>query len=418
MLMAAVLVTAAVDTHAATVSVPGRTSATATIAAASQFVALVWGASLPGGATDVYAAISRDGGRMFAPPVRVNDINGNASLGVEQPPRVSLVPRAGRDPEVVVVWTAKSKDGTRLLLARSADGGASFGHAAPIEGGVAKGNRGWESTTVDHSGHVVAVWLDHRETAAASSSPMQHEGHDHSKTNMPKADGAERAQLSKLYFARVDDPTSAKAVTSGVCYCCKTAIASGPDGSIYAAWRHVYPGNIRDIAFTLSRDGGRTFAPPARVSSDRWELDGCPENGPSLAVGVDNTVHIVWPTLVAGANGAEPALALFYAATRDGRTFSPRLRVTTDGVPRHPQMIASGRALVAAWDEEVAGGGRRVAMGRAMPDSRSAVVRFSREIVSGAARAQNPVVAAVTGGTVIAWTEGAEQSVIRVERRP
>jgi len=27
----------------------------------------------------------------------------------------------------------------------------------------------------------------------------------------------------------------------------------------FAAWRHVYPGNIRDIAFTVSRDGGRTL---------------------------------------------------------------------------------------------------------------------------------------------------------------
>lgn len=374
------------DTSSTTLGISGRANATPTIAATDRLVAVAWGASLPGGATDVYSAISRDGGRTFAQPVRVNDVDGSASLGGEQPPHVSLVRRPGRDPEIVVVWTAKTNEGTRLLVARSENGGTSFGHTAPIEGGVANGNRGWESTTVDRDGHVVAMWLDHRETASArsSSSPMQHEGHDHSTMSAPKADGAERAQLSKLYFARVDSPATAKAITGGVCYCCKTAVASGPDGSIYAAWRHVYPGNIRDIAFTLSRDGGKTFAAPVRVSDDRWELDGCPENGPSIAVDAQNAVHVVWPTLVSGPEkDSEPTLGLFYAATRDGRTFSPRQRIATAGTPRHPQVVAAADgSLTLTWDEETAAG-RRVLLGRAAPGA----VRFSREVLSGAERA-------------------------------
>ena len=70
----------------------------------------------------------------------------------------------------------------------------------------------------------------------------------------------------------------------GVCYCCKVAMATAADGAIIAAWRHVYAGNIRDIAFTISRDGGRTFAAPQRLSEDRWQLAGCPDDGPALAV--------------------------------------------------------------------------------------------------------------------------------------
>ena len=42
--------------------------------------------------------------------------------------------------------------------------------------------------------------------------------------------------------------------------------SAGSDGAIYLAWRQVYAGNIRDITFTSSRDGGRTFAPPATFS--------------------------------------------------------------------------------------------------------------------------------------------------------
>jgi hypothetical protein len=201
-----------------------------------------------------------------------------------------------------------------------------------------------------------------------------------------------------------------------VCYCCKTAVATGPDGAIYAAWRHVYPGNLRDIAFTMSRDGGRTFTTPARVSNDGWILDGCPENGPALAVGADGAVHAIWPTLVAGATSdGEPALALFHATSRNGGAFSPRTRVTTEGTPRHPQLAATSVGLAAAWDEQTAAGSRRVVLARLTSDP--APARFSRETVSGSARAQTPALAGTSDGIVIAWTEGTEQSVIHVERR-
>jgi hypothetical protein len=382
-----------------TLAVTGRANATASIAAVSQFVAVAWGATLPGRGTDVYAAVSRDGGRTFGQPVRVNDVEQSASLSLEQPPRVSLVPRADQTPSIVIVWSAKSKEGTRLLVARSENGGTSFRRSVNVAGSEASGNRGWVSTAVDRAGHVVAVWLDHREMAS---------GHNHS-SGSTKTDGAAHAQASKLYFAAVDDASSARALTGGVCYCCKTAVATGPDGSVYAAWRHVYPGNIRDIAFAQSRDGGRSFGAPSRVSNDAWMLDGCPENGPSLAVGSDNVVHVLWPTLVSASSpNGEPSLALFHASMRDGRAFSARERVSTEGTPRHPQLAFTARGLAAAWDEEVDGGARRVVFVSSL--------NRNREVLSSA-RAQTPSLAATADAVVIAWTEGTDESVIRVARR-
>src|SRR4029453_8067788 len=112
-----------------------------------------------------------------------------------QPPRFSLLSRAGRDPSVVVVWTSKAASGTRLLHARSDDSGKSFGRAAPVPSGDAAGNRGWESIATDRDGHVVAVWLDHPELAAASTKngPMHHEGQAHTGHEDPAADGSARA---------------------------------------------------------------------------------------------------------------------------------------------------------------------------------------------------------------------------------
>jgi hypothetical protein len=180
----------------------------------------------------------------------------------------------------------------------------------------------------------------------------------------------------------------------------------------------VYPGNIRDIAFTVSRDGGRTFAAPLRVSDDRWVLDGCPENGPAMAVDGLNRVHMVWPTLVNGSTpGSEPTLALFYAVSSDGHQFTPRERIPTEGLPRHPQIaIDSHGSAVAAWDEQVKGS-RRVVVGRAMVNGRGPA-RFTHEIL-GVAGAAYPAVAAVADGVAVAWTNGPpDGSVIRVTRVP
>jgi hypothetical protein len=228
-------------------------------------------------------------------------------------------------------------------------------------------------------------------------------------------DGVARAQLSKLYISGSDDVAAGpRAIASGVCYCCKTALAVAQDGSIYAAWRHVYPGNVRDIAFTVSRDGGRTFSPPARVSNDEWVLDGCPENGPSIAADAKGVVHIIWPTLVNG-TGAEPALALFYATTHDGRTFTPRTRIPTDGTPRHPQVATNreGRVLV-AWDEQLAGS-RRVVIDEALAANGS--VRFNNLAIVDGERDDYPAAAGIENRFVVAYTSATKtDSMIRVMR--
>jgi len=403
----------------AELAVNGRSNAQPSITASGRFVAVTWGAADADGATDVYVATSRDGGRTLGTPTRVNDAATVASLSGEQPPHVALIPRAGRDPAIVVVWTAKGATGTRLLSAQSDDGGKSFARPTEVPGTDAPGNRGWHAVTTDRDGHVVAVWLDHRELAqgSASGAGASASGHNHAAHGAQQTDGAARAQRSKLFFASLDGEATAQALTGGVCYCCKTAIATGADGSVYAAWRHVYTGNVRDIAFTVSRDEGRTFAEPVRVSEDEWVLDGCPENGPAIAIDARNRVHVVWPTLVAGSTpDSEPTMALFYAVSANGEQFTPRRQIPTEGVPRHVQIALTARGdVVVAWDEQ-ANDERRVALARATADSGGSTV-FTRQAM-GDVTASYPVIATTPDGIVAAWTSGRAESIVRVERVP
>jgi hypothetical protein len=288
--------------------------------------------------------------------------------------------------------------------------------ATAVPGSSAPGNRGWQSLALDGRGHVVAAWLDHRALASgtASAAPMaHHEGQAHATGDASAS--VSRAQLSKLYVAPLNgSDADARVVAGGVCYCCKTAFASGPDGALYAAWRHVYPDNIRDIAFTLSRDGGRTFAPPVRVSEDRWVVDGCPENAPAVAVDAKGRIHVVWPTLVQGSMpDAEPTLALFHAVSTDGRQFSPRQRIPSDGTVRHPQIAAlADGTLAIAWDETV-NGTRTLALARAAIAA-DGVARIDR-IASHDPRTGTYPSLVVSDRVLLAWTSQDAPATIRLE---
>jgi hypothetical protein len=216
------------------------------------------------------------------------------------------------------------------------------------------------------------------------------------------------AQQSGLYFGTTGPPRSRTEteIVKGVCYCCKTALASGTRGALYAAWRQVYKGNVRDIAFAASRDGGLTFSTPVRVSEDGWEINGCPDDGPAMAVDQAGRVHIVWPTVMV-ANGALEG-ALFYASTRDGRTFTKRLRVPAEGSPKpsHPQIAIDqhGRVIV-AWDELI--GGRRTVMARVIgPAGAARLEPVPRHALLLEAPGAYPVLAATSSAVIAAWTAG------------
>ena len=386
------------DPSVTTLSIPGRANANVSIAALGEFVAAVWSASEPGGPMDIYLSTSVDDGATFSTPVRVNATPGAARVNGEQPPRIVLVPRKAGPPEIVVVWTAKETAGTVLLAARSADGGRTFGASTLVPGTDAPGNRGWHAVTVDAADIVHVVWLDHRRLAANSTVESTHK---HGATAGSGGDTADMAQFSDLYSATLDDPASPAPLTAGVCYCCKTAISPGSGATVHLAWRHVYPGNLRDIAFTTLAGAGKASA-TVRVSEDRWMLQGCPDDGPAMDVDQGGLVHIVWPTVVTD-QGA-PQKVLFHASSTDGRTFTSRTRLPVEGQANHLQIAAArDGTLLLAWDE-VQDARRRIVVARAGPGSPPV---FRRDESIGDRTGVYPAIALTPTTAIVAWTSGA-----------
>jgi hypothetical protein len=399
---ACVLASATVHAQATPVqlAVEGRANANPSIAARGAFVAVTWSAATTN-AMDIFVATSRDGGRSFGAPVQVNAVAGDARVSGEQPPRVALVPSTRGEPAVVVVWTTKAGANWRLLSARSTDGGRTFATAVPVPGSSADGSRGWESIAVDAQGQVDVLWLDHRDLAMSAAAPMTHD-----MSTKPKADPTARAEKSQLYFAALDGrrPT-AISITRSVCYCCKTSLVTA-GSNVYAAWRHVYLGSYRDMAFTVSRDRGRTFAPPLRISEDHWQLDGCPDNGPALAVDRRQQVHVVWPTSPDGKDAS--SLAIFYARSVNGTSFSARTKLPTRGPAAHPQIVIDGNGSpVVTWDE-IVDGTRRVALLRVQTGATGAVTFNVLTAPTRTLGAWYPVLASSSAGIVAAFVQQAD----------
>lgn len=381
-----------------TLGVTGRGNSAPWVASHGRFVAVTWAAAVES-TSDVFIATSEDHGRTFTPPARVNAVAGELRANGEIAPRVALHAMAGSDrPGVVVAWNAKDQ-GTEIKLARSRDFGKTFAAPVSLQTKGAVGDRGWHSLAVDAQGVAHVAWLDHRVLAQnrkPTDKPHVHGAGTH--------DGVAMAQQSQLYYATVGpNGRTEKAIAPGVCYCCKTALVATPTG-VLATWRHVYAGNMRDMTFAWL--SGPTTTQPARVSEDGWSINGCPDDGPALAVGADQRVHAVWPTVIPG---DEPMGALFYASmTAGGDRFTPRHRVTTLGTPKpsHPQVTVDGAGhLFFAWDE-VIGGVRTAAFAEATTATDGSLRLSTPTAIAPGEPTSYPMMAPLARGVVVAWTSG------------
>ena len=363
-----------------TLAVANRANSTPWVAASGSFVAVAWGATA-NGKGDIFLATSRDGGHTFAAPVRVNSIDGDARISGEIAPRVALLARSGApDPLITVTWNAKEET-AQIRTARSRDGGRTFAEEMNLQTKGAIGDRGWQASTLDSRGTLHTIWLDHRAMAAAKTAG------DHSE-HKGEHDGVAMAQKSGLYYAA--DGVPERELFKGVCYCCKTAITTGPKGEIYAAWRHVFAGNMRDMGFTVSRDGGKSFAPLRRVNEDGWSIQGCPDDGPAMAVDAKGAVHLVWPTV-------KDEQGVILCATSRRQRLQRRSVARSAARSRRIRKSRSeaGRVFV-AWDE-ARDGVRRAAI--------APIGSKSPEILD--ASTSYPVMAATDSGLIAVWTSGA-----------
>jgi len=286
---------------------------------------------------DIMLAHFNNKAEMQGAPVRVNRQPGVVTAWRGDQPSVAVA----SDGTVYVLWTARvdagDKHGTDIYLSASTDRGQSFASEVKVNDDKVPGAHGMHSLAVAKDGRIYAGWLDERNVHAPMPST--------------KAEGHHMESNRDLYVATSTDGgrsfSANRKVASDACPCCKTSLAVSADGTLYAGWRQVLPGNYRHIAVASSTDGGTKFSAPVIVSDDRWMLQGCPVSGPSLSVdSASGLLKIVW--FAAGENSAP---GLYFAESKDkGHSFSPRQLLSQETVRGTPALAAGNQSMIAVWE--------------------------------------------------------------------
>ena len=329
--------------------------------------------SAPNGGTDGRLNVSVGGGA----PVTLRDSLGPIEPHGESPPKLAYSPDGSLNALYVVTRLEPGRrfPAAALRFVRSTDGGAHWSAPVTVNDDSTFGSHNFQALYAAPDGALYASWLDGRKgksTVYMTKSP------DGGKHWMPN----QRASLGEA------------------CPCCRTAMASAPNGTLYLAWRQVFPGNVRDVVVARSPDGGITWEEPVRAHADNWVFDGCPHAGPSIQVDDKGGVHIAWWT------GKQGSAGVWYARSDNGAmTFSKPipLGVAEFSRPAHVQIALGGQdRIIAAWDDGTLATPRIV-----VRTSKTRGATWSEpSMLSDSSRAAGfPVVAATKERMAVAWSE-------------
>jgi hypothetical protein len=206
---------------------------------------------------------------------------------------------------------------------QSLDGGNTWTDPKQIASNAASSiDERYFDMTLLPNGEVAAIWLDSRKDTPAEG--------------------------SSLYFASTNGSggfTNEKVIDQQLCQCCRTKLFVDEAGNLHAVYRAIITGSVRDMMHLVSRDNGKSFSQPERISADNWVIDGCPHTGPAMTAN-SNGLHFVWYTMGGGSG-------VYYCRKTGNQGFSARETVSNLPSAKHPQICTVNPAnLAIVWDEQ------------------------------------------------------------------
>lgn len=194
--------------------------------------------------------------------------------GKEVKRALRLLPKlAVSQDKVILGWIEPNPENTTVIfyIAESTDGGQTFGE--PIQVHQSLGARPtFIALAANVQGDIAASWLDNR---AGIQQPFASVKLHNETEFRPEAQ----------VYASADD--------KGVCPCCPTATIITDDGRQVVAFRNQLEG-FRDIYAAERNLTDETFGAAQSVrATPTWKFDGCPHDGPTLAV-AGESLYVSW----------------------------------------------------------------------------------------------------------------------------
>ncbi|MDT7043919.1 sialidase family protein [Candidatus Nitronereus thalassa] len=260
-------------------------------------------------------------------PIHVNK-DGDPVSSLHQPPALAL----GPDQSVYITWSTPHPQGksnpfaSLLKASRWAPAIGTFTPPVTVNDDAAPTSHSFDNLCVSPSGTLHVSWIDERL------------GHGQPKTMTTRSDTKGLSFKKNL------------ALEGMTCVCCRTAMTTAPDGTIYVSWRQTLEGNVRETVVARSTDNGRSYSSPVIVGHDQWVFPACPHRPSSIGVDGQGRLYVVWYT-----EGPDETPGIYFAMSdNQGQTFSPRrmLNRSKGTFPDKPHMAVDpqGRILV-VWEE-------------------------------------------------------------------
>ncbi len=298
------------------------------------------------------------------------------------------------DGSLAAHWLVKSGSSTYAYdvnIARSRDGGKTWGKPVVPHTDKTQTEHGFVSLIPLQDGRVGAFWLDGR-----NLKDVKDEGDEHRPlpVNMTLRYAAVDADGKLSEETQLDDR---------VCECCQTSAALTSAGAI-AVYRDRSDTEVRDI-YTVSSQQGSWSAPRA-VHADNWEINGCPVNGPSVSAD-GRRVAVGWYT---AANDSPRVRVAF--SDDAGATFGKPIDVDDGETLGRVDvlLLPDGSALVSWLSGNAEGGAIKVR--RVMPDgSLGAAAVIAKTDISRSSGF--PRMARLGNEVYFAWTEFGKPSYVR-----
>ena len=343
-------------TNAIDISNVSSDSASPSIISSSDGIFALW-IENKSGRSDVFFSKSLDGGNTFSTPINLSQ----STLG-----QSDYAAFAQKGNNVYVVWQTSLTGTASVFLAKSSDGGTSFGK--PIMISDASKLAAFPEIAISDN-HVYSTWLEKSDNnstnivfiksddSASSFGTPLYITHNLGNSGVPKL----LATGNQVYLTWEDNSKGnfeiflCKSDDSGASFHLPVVISntSGQSGTpeivvskddVYAVWMDD-TSKIYDILFAKSTDGGKSFGTPLNISKLKAD-----SGYPQFTVS-GNNVYVVWTQTISSQN-----YDIFFAKSTDnGDTFDTPVNISNNNGGSGWPKIASDGNIYLSWVDSTPG---------------------------------------------------------------